>query len=105
MMGGSMISARMMIAAAALAALPAGPAPAQDNGVIRYGNTSAFHFDARNDDRDIPTNGFFPGNFATDPPLASIGAAGFLESNPYRSPRPYPSQVIFPWRGNAAPAR
>jgi hypothetical protein len=62
---------------------------------LRYGNTSGWHFDARNDDRDFPANGFFPGNFAANPPLASIGAAGFLESNPYRSPLPYPSQVYF----------
>ncbi len=63
--------------------------------VLRYGNTSGWHFDARNDDRDFPTNGSCPGNFAATPPLASIGAAGFLESNPYRSRLPYPSQVYF----------
>jgi hypothetical protein len=62
---------------------------------LRYGNTSSWSFDARNDDRDFPNNGFFPGNFAANPWLASIGAAGFLESNPYRSPWPYPSQVYF----------
>jgi hypothetical protein len=63
---------------------------------LRYGITSPWWtFDARNDDRDIPSNGMFPGNFAASPPLASIGAAGFLESNPYRSARPYPSQVYF----------
>jgi len=100
-----MMDARMMIAAATLAALFAAPATSQDYPVIRYGSTSAFHFDARNDRRDVPTNGFFPGNFATDPPAASIGAAGFLESNPYRSPRPYPSQAIFPSRSSATPGR
>lgn len=62
---------------------------------LRYGNTSGWHFDARNDSRDVPTNGFFPGNFAASPPLASIGTAGWLESNPYRSPHAYPSQVYF----------
>jgi hypothetical protein len=62
---------------------------------LRYGNTSSWSFDARNDDRDFPNNGFFPGNFAANPWQASIGAAGFLESNPYRSPWPYPSQVYF----------
>jgi hypothetical protein len=61
---------------------------------LRYGVTSPWWtFDARNDDRDIPTNGMFPGNFAANPPVASIGSAGWLESNPYRSPQPYPSQV------------
>jgi len=62
---------------------------------LRYGNTSGWSFDARNDDRDFPNNGFFPGNFAADPWQASIGAAGFLESNPYRSPWRYPSEVYF----------
>jgi hypothetical protein len=75
------------------------PACAQDYygpRPLRYGITSPWWtFDARNDDRDAPTNGVFPGNFAASPPLASIGAAGFLESNPYRSPRAYPSQVYF----------
>ena len=98
-----MTSGRMMIAAAALAAISAAPAASQDYPVVRYGSTSAFHFDARNDHRDLPTNGFFPGNFAADPPAASIGAAGWLESNPYRSARPYPSQVIFPWRRAVVP--
>ena len=73
---------------------------------LRYGNTSSWHFDARNDDRDFQTNGFFPGNFAANPPIASIGAAGFLESNPYRSALPYPSQVYFdPWPGRNDCAR
>lgn len=74
-----------------------GVAWAQDYGVrpLRYGNTSSWSFDARNDDRDFPANGFFPGNFAANPASASVGAAGFLESNPYRSALPYPSQVYF----------
>jgi hypothetical protein len=81
--------AAMLLAAPALAGDYYRPSP------LRYGFTSGWHFDARNDDRDFPANGFFPGNFAANPPLASIGAAGFLESNPYRSPLPYPSQVSF----------
>lgn len=78
--------------------IAAGPALAQDYAVhpLRYGITSDFwHFDARNDERDFPNNGFFPGNFAADPWAASIGTAGFLEVNPYRSAWPYPSQVYF----------
>lgn len=91
-----MIGLRFAIAGVTIAAaLALVPALARD-GVVRYGNTSAFHFDARDDHRDVPTNGFFPGNFATDPASASIGAAGFLGGNSYRSPYPYPSQVIFP---------
>lgn len=62
---------------------------------LRYGNTSSWSFDARNDARDFRNDGFFPGNFAANPWEASIGAAGFLESNPYRSILPYPSQVFF----------
>jgi len=62
---------------------------------LRYGNTSGWSFDARNDSRDFRNDGFFPGNFAANPWEASIGAAGFLESNPYRSALPYPSQVYF----------
>src|SRR5579883_133848 len=79
--------------------LLAAPACAGDYFVprpLRYGVTSPWWtFDARNDDRDVPTNGMFPGNFAANPPVASVGSAGWLESNPYRSPQPYPSQVYF----------
>jgi hypothetical protein len=61
---------------------------------IRYGVTSSFYYDGRGDNRDFPTNGVFPGNFAADPIDAAIGgAAGFLEINPRRSPAPYPSQT------------
>ena len=91
----------LLMTAAVLAPL-ATPANAQDYGPrpLRYGYTSGWSFDARNDDRDFPTNGVFPGNFAVNPPYASIGAAGFLESNPWRSAQPYPSQVVI---GAAAP--
>ena len=81
----------------ALAALAAGsPASAQIFGEpqVRYGVTSSFHYDGRGDNRDFPTNGVFPGNFAADPIDASTGgAAGFLESNPRRSVVPYPSRT------------
>jgi hypothetical protein len=61
---------------------------------IRYGSTSGFYYDGRGDNRDFPTNGVFPGNFAADPIDAQIGgAAGFLEINPRRSAVPYPSQT------------
>lgn len=86
--------AALIFAAPAIAGDYYGPRP------LRYGNTSSWHFDARNDDRDFPNNGFFPGNFAANPWEASIGAAGFLESNPYRSAWPYPSQVYFGPAGN-----
>ena len=82
---------------AALAFAAAASASAQNSGErsLRYGNTSSFYYDSRNDDRDFPSNGVFPGNFAPSPIFATIGAAGFLESNPRRSAVPYPSQVYF----------
>jgi hypothetical protein len=85
-----------ILLAGVLASVAATSALAQGDGPhpLRYGNTSGWSFDARNDDRDFPTNGVFPGNSAANPPYASIGAAGFLESNPWRSARPYPSQVV-----------
>jgi len=85
----------LLLTAAALAS--ATSAFAQDGGArpLRYGNTSGWIFDGRDDDRDFPTNGFFPGNFAADPLSSTIGAAGVLGSNPWRSAQPYPSQVVF----------
>jgi hypothetical protein len=62
----------------------------------RYGNTaSSFNYDNRNDQRDVPTNGAFPGNFAADHWFAGIGAAGWLGSNPQHQPYPYPSQTYY----------
>ena len=61
----------------------------------RYGNgntASFFFYDNRNDQRDFPTNGTFPGNFASDPVWAGVGAAGWLGSNPQHQGAPYPSQ-------------
>jgi hypothetical protein len=87
---------RLLIAAALLATLSAGASRAQDLGVrpLRYGNTSGWSYDNRDDNRDFTTNGFFPGNFTADPPSAWLGAAGVLAGNSYRSPAPYPSQVV-----------
>jgi len=94
-----------IVCAAALAGLAA-PGHAGDfrYGVIRYGNTSGWLYDNRDDHRDLPSNGVFPGNFATQPFIAWIGAAGFAGSTPERSMMPYPSQVVFGnvgqrWRG------
>jgi hypothetical protein len=94
--GGATMIRFAILLAIVLASVAATSALAQDYGPrqLRYGNTSGWSFDARNDDRDVPTNGFFPGNFAANPLYASIGAAGFLESNPWRSAQPYPSQVV-----------
>ncbi|ABE64521.1 hypothetical protein Nham_3811 [Nitrobacter hamburgensis X14] len=81
-------------AAIVLTCLAGQPAFTQDR-LLRYGNTSGGYFDGRDDNRDFPTNGFFPGNFATDPSAAWIGAAGLFGSTPSHSATPYPSQVIF----------
>jgi hypothetical protein len=78
-----------------LATLLSAFAHAQNGAVIRYGNTSPWSFDGRDDDRDFRSNGSFPGNFAADGSSAWIGAAGLLGSNPQRSVEPYPSQVVF----------
>jgi BA14K-like protein len=94
---GKTITAASLLTLAALAALlGATTADAQDLGVrpLRYGNTSGWSYDNRDDDRDVPTNGFFPGNFTADPSTAWLGAAGVLAGNSYRSPLPYPSQVV-----------
>jgi hypothetical protein len=65
-------------------------------GHERYnnGNTASFFFyDNRDDQRDFPTNGAFPGNFARDPFFAGVGAAGWLGSNPQHQLPPYPSRT------------
>jgi hypothetical protein len=96
MSGARMIVSRTTTTAVAvLTALLTTPVPAQDYRVLRYGNTSPWSFDGRDDRRDFSTNGFFPGNFTTRPSDAWIGAAGLLGSNPQRSAQPYPSQVVF----------
>jgi hypothetical protein len=87
----------LLTAVTALTCAVATTAFAQDYAgrPLRYGYTSGWYFDGRDDNRDFPTNGSFPGNFAADPPSAWIGAAGLFGSTPWHSPRPYPSQVVF----------
>jgi hypothetical protein len=106
----------LLIAVAAL--LASDPASAQVYGErpVRYGNTASFFFyDNRDDQRDFPANGVFPGNFAADRFFAGVGAAGWLGSNPQHSAAPYPSQSYFvaegyrlscppPYRADAAAA-
>jgi hypothetical protein len=88
---------RLLVAAlTAFAAMASASAQNYGERPLRYGDTSGHIFDGRDDHRDFPTNGFFPGNFAADPIYAAIGgAAGFLDSNPQRSAAPYPSQTYF----------
>jgi hypothetical protein len=99
-----MTDLRRAILLAAFAALAAAtPASAQVYGErpVRYGNTSSFFFyDNRDDARDFPTNGGFPGNFAANRFDAGIGAAGWLGFNPQHSAAPYPSQSYFVVEGD-----
>jgi hypothetical protein len=86
---------RVLTAAAViLASMGALPLSAQEGGngpgrvpfLQRYPAYTAWHFDGRDDVRDFPTNGFFPGDFAANPPAAGIGAAGLFGWTA-RSPR------------------
>lgn len=90
---------KLAMVLAALSVVAAGaPAAAQIYGdrPMRYGITSNFfNYDNRDDQRDFPTNGVFPGNFAASPFFASVGAAGWLGSNPQHQAAPYPSQSYF----------
>jgi hypothetical protein len=61
-----------------------------DNGYIQN-----VWYDNRDDDRDFPNNGFFPGDFAANPAAAWIGAAGLFGSNPSRG-QGYYSQGYYP---------
>jgi hypothetical protein len=105
MIGTAMIKLGVLATAAAVLMSAATTAAlAQDYGsrIVRFGNTSGWYYDGRADNRDFPTNGFFPGNFAADPPSTMFGAAGIFGSNPWRSPIPYPSQVILGSAGGQA---
>jgi hypothetical protein len=89
---------KAIVLAAFAASFASAPASAQTYGERpqRYGNTASFFFyDNRNDQRDFPTNGAFPGNFAADRFSAGVGSAGWLESNPQHQRRPYPSQSYY----------
>jgi hypothetical protein len=76
------------IAAAALAAAP-GAALAQSAHqpfLQRDVPPTAWYYDNRNDGRDFQNNGFWPGDFAANPPAAWIGAAGLLGFRPAGGP-------------------
>jgi hypothetical protein len=96
-MGGAAMMKPRVLATTAAMLMVAASATAQDYGgrPLRFGNTSGWYYDGREDSRDFPTNGYFPGNFAADPASALFGALGIFGSNPQRSALPYPSQVIF----------
>ena len=60
---------------------PYGPAGSQPF-LRRDLSYHAWYYDGRDDHRDFPTNGFFPGDFAADPAHAAIGAAGLFGFTP-----------------------
>jgi len=91
-----MIGIALIVCAAALTTYASpGRADVFRHSVIRYGYTTGWFYDNRDDDRDFPSNGVFPGNFAAQPYVAWIGAGGIAGSTPRRSVAPYPSQVVF----------
>jgi hypothetical protein len=80
-------TATILAAFGALALFAQDPIFAQDQGagwpfVRRDLSYRAWYYDGRDDRRDFPTNGFFPGNFAADPAHAAIGAAGLFGFTP-----------------------
>jgi hypothetical protein len=61
-----------------------------------WGSPALAQYDGRDDVRDFPNNGFFPGDFAADPFGVAIGAAGLFGSRPvtnYYAPQPQPEQA------------
>jgi hypothetical protein len=103
--GLAMIKLRFLVVATSILA-SSSPVPvfAQDPGaggaIARQTTTQSgfpriiWYFDGRDDNRDFPTNGFFPGDFAANPASVAIGAAGIFGSNPARPSNSYPSQAI-----------
>ena len=58
--------------------------PGGDRPVLRP--YTARYYDGRDDRRDFPNNGFFPGDFAANPGYAAIGAAGLFGFTPEHAP-------------------
>ena len=83
-----------MLVAALAAFVAVAPASAQNYGEppLRYGNTSGPIFDGRDDHRDFPTDGFFPGNFAADPIYAAKSAEPLDFWRAIRNARPRPTR-------------
>jgi BA14K-like protein len=70
-------------------------AAAASGGLQSYVRAGYLHdvwYDGRDDVRDFPNNGFFPGDFAADPAGAAIGAAGIFGSRPVTNY--YPAQGV-----------
>ena len=81
-----MLRLSTLIAAAALAvSTGAASALAQSahQPVLQRGvPPTAWYYDGRDDDRDFQNNGFYPGDFAANPPHAWLGAAGIFGFTP-----------------------
>jgi hypothetical protein len=75
---------RILLAAATiLASTGAACAQSAHEPFLRQGSFPApWYYDGRDDTRDFPNNGFFPGNFAANPAGAWLGAAGIFGATP-----------------------
>jgi hypothetical protein len=75
---------RLLLAAAAvLASASAACAQSAHEPFLRRNSSPApWYFDGRDDTRDFPNNGFFPGSFAANPGGAWLGAAGIFGMTP-----------------------
>jgi hypothetical protein len=62
---------------------------------------TAWYYDGRDDIRDFPANGFFPGDFAANPPGAWLGAAGIFGSTPSGGSRFGPIYCTRPYRARS----
>jgi hypothetical protein len=70
-------------AAPLFAADTAVPRPASTQPLALSGpSRTIWFFDVRDDIKDFPTNGFFPGDFAADPFGAAISASGLFGTRP-----------------------
>lgn len=96
---------RWLLAAALVAAsTAAAPALAQraHEPLLRQDvPPTAWYHDGRDDIRDFPANGFFPGDFAANPPGAWLGAAGIFGSTPSGGSRFGPIYCSRPYRARS----
>jgi hypothetical protein len=73
----------LLAVAAVLASTGAASAQSAHEPFLRRDSSSTpWYFDGRDDTRDFPNNGFFPGNFAAHPAGAWLGAAGIFGATP-----------------------
>lgn len=92
-MGGTSVRTAILLAAFAATITSASAQTYAEGRRYNNGNTASFfYYDNRDDQRDFPTNGVFPGGFAASPVWAGVGAAGWLGSSPQHQAAPYPSQ-------------